>query len=187
MAVSEELQSMFREAFGQTLVSGNVDGLKGARKAHKDVKSENYKSFLRKYKDLEKYIDKFKPMDLVYYFREKSRETENYYVIHSMHRDLGIFKRLLEEYTSVEICAMAEFLFCSGQKYLKTAGLQPTVLCSGWGNQIYADTLKWCEGKFDPDEMKHKKNPALKRNKEREWQNKDDHTAIGEWGDEEDD
>lgn len=185
--VGAELDKMFREAFDQTNVSDRESrGISGRPKIRK-ITSKNYSAFLEKYKNLDKYIESFKPMDLVYYFREKSRDTGNHYTIRNMKRDMGIFKKLLFDYTPVEVCAMIEFLFESPQNYLPTLDLQPTVLASTYCDHIYKDTLDWVEDKYVP--TKHNKtksySSASKRNVEREYnggsQVKCHKSKLGSW------
>lgn len=183
--MDKELSSMFDEAYACSRVSDKdlPKNTKG-RPKERQVVSEKYKSFLRRYNELDKYIDTFKPMDLVYFFREKSRECGNYYSINNMKRDMGIFKRLSLEYSNVEICTMVEFLFESGQKYLPTADLQPTVLNSSWRTTIYKDTVDWVNDVYDPSKKSTKaKSTGAKRNTEREWHKTKQGVTLGDWGD----
>lgn len=186
---NKELDDMFRQAYGQSCTPANEIPQNRRKDFQKrQVTSEKYSEFLRKYADLEKYIDTFKPMDLTYFFREKSRDTGNFYRISNMKRDMGIFKKLLLDYDAVTICTMIEFLFESGQTYLPTIDLQPTVLNSSWCTRIYADMLKWVNDEFDPNMTEKKKykisSAGAERNKKREWQRKSSGVTIGDWGDE---
>ena len=179
--MDRELESMFTEAYGQDHVSAESIEVKPKKR---NITSQKYSQFLKKYENLEGYIDTFKSSDLVYFFREKSKDNGNYYTIRNMKRDMGIFKRLLLDYSPVEICTMIEFLFESGQRYLPTADLQPTVLASSWCIKIYADTVKWVDGEFDPTASHKKLTAGEKRNIEREWHGRKKKKAtLGDWGD----
>lgn len=144
-------------------------------RTHKNVSSDRYQSFLKKYWDLENTIDFFATQDLMYFFREKAREAGIKYVIANMKRDMGIFKRLRQSYESSEICLMIEFLFFSDQDYLDKETIQPTVLVSAWCNTIYQDSMLWLEDKYMPGT--HRKKVT------REWDEpvSDTKTKIGEW------
>ena len=177
-SMDKELDRLFQQAYGQDYVAQedlpeNARGIKKQR----NVVSPDYSAFLAKRADLEHYIDKFKPKDFVYYFRDKSKESGCYYTICNMHRDMGIFKKLLTIYAPVEIGAMIEFLFESGQTYLDPKTVQPTVLNSGWRIQIYADMYDWIDGKFDPKKKITKKESNAKR----EWKSTGRKVKVGEW------
>lgn len=141
----------------------------------RNVTSDYYQSFLKKYRSMdEESIASFNARDLMYFFREKSKEADCKYVIANMHRDMGIFKRLQSSYSNIEICTMVEFLFNSSQDYLERMGLQPTVLASAWCNTIYSDTVLWVEDKYFPKSKKVKP--------QREWKSENkDSVRIGEW------
>ena len=95
-----------------------------------------------------------------------------------MNRDLGVFKKLLSNYTPREICLMIEFIFNSNQDYLDKTITQPTVLISGFCNKIYRDSMLWVEDKYSPD-SKPKNRP------QREWvKNSSNSAKIGDWEDE---
>lgn len=183
--MNKELSDMFDEAYACSRVADKdlPKNTKG-RPKERHIISEKYQNFLEKYYDLPKYIESFKPMDLVYFFREKSKETGNYYSINNMRRDMGIFKRLCLEYSATEICTMIEFLFESGQQYLPTADLQPTVLNSSWRTTIYKDTVDWVNDNYDPSKKSTKsKSSGSQRNIEREWHKTKQGVTLGEWGD----
>ena len=185
---STELMGEFRSCRNQSMVEQSKPKkfglikkpLKCSPLVHKNVSSDKYQLFLNKYHDLENTIDTFKPQDLMYYFREKSAESGYKYVISNMKRDLGIFKKLLNNYSPSEVCLMIEFLFNSEQNYLDPAIIQPTVLVSGWCNTIYRDSMLWVDDKYIP---KFNTSPIKKQNKSREWGNKGSETKtnIGEW------
>lgn len=143
-------------------------------------KSDPYSSFLDKYNHLSETIDEFKTQDLMYFFREKARESGVKYVIANMKRDMGIFKKLQENYTPREICLMIEFIFCSNQNYLDITITQPTVLSSSWCNTIYHDSLLWANDEYEPVEKAVTKKEHIKK---REWQREvtEEKTSIGAW------
>lgn len=142
--------------------------------------SDPYSSFLEKYHHLSDTVDDFKTQDLMYFFREKARESGVKYVIANMKRDMGIFKKLQENYTPREICLMIEFIFCSDQNYLDASVTQPTVLASSWCNTIYRDSLLWAEDQYVPTERKTSKREQIQK---REWQREvtGEKAMIGEW------
>ena len=134
-----------------------------------------YQAFLNKYNNIEETIDTFGTRDLVYYFREVSMECEHKYVVSNIKKDMAIFKRLQENYSSREICGMIEFLFRSEQDYLDKNRLSPNVLASSWVNTIYADTQLWLDDKYSP-------NSAKKSKKQREWsESRNEDVEIGGW------
>ena len=142
--------------------------------------SDPYSSFLDKYNHLSETIDDFKTQDLMYFFREKARESGVKYVIANMKRDMGIFKKLQENYTPREICLMIEFIFCSNQNYLDTTITQPTVLSSSWCNTIYHDSILWANDEYEPTERVVSKKERIKK---REWKREvtGEKANIGEW------
>lgn len=141
-------------------------------------RKSSYEAFCEKYERLETEIDDFKSPDLMYFFQRKAAEVGIKYVIANMNRDLGVFKKLLSNYTPREICLMIEFIFNSNQDYLDKAITQPTVLISGFCNKIYRDSMLWVEDKYSPD-SKPKNRP------QREWvKNSSNSAKIGDWEDE---
>jgi hypothetical protein len=181
---TKDLLTAFRECRGQVSehYSQSLDRTvqRGYQRVKTDKNSSRYQSFLDKYENLAETIDEFKTQDLMYFFREKARESDVHYVIANMKRDMGIFKRLRENYTSREICLMIEFVFCSGQKYLDIKNTQPTLLASNWCNTIYNDSIAWANDEFDPNAYSSKKTSAKKN---REWGKapKEEKTVIGAW------
>ena len=102
-------------------------------------------------------------------------ECEHKYVVSNIKKDMAIFKRLQENYSSREICGMIEFLFRSEQDYLDKNRLSPNVLASSWVNTIYADTQLWLDDKYSP-------NSAKKSKKQREWsESRNEDVEIGGW------
>ena len=146
----------------------------------KSNSSGKYEMFLKKYNNLEETIDNFKTQDLMYYFREKANEAGVKYVIANMKRDMGIFKKLQNNYSPKEICLMIEFIFNSEQNYLDINITQPTVLSSQWCNKIYQDSLLWLNDNYIPEKPKKTKKDQLKS---REWQgnSSEEKVKIGEW------
>lgn len=190
--ITADLLQAFRESRSQvetTYVEKSVERVEKkstrqpTRAPHKNVTSDRYSVFLEKYDHLEENIDSFKTQDLMYYFREKARESGVKYVIANMKRDMGIFKRLLDNYESREICLMIEFLFFSEQDYLDKTSIQPTVLASGWCNTIYQDAMLWVDDKYVP--RSQKPTPSKKHIKSREWSGSPDEerVEIGGWDD----
>ena len=190
---SNDLLKAFRESRQQVQrpVENSVDNVNNSRKksqqpnftrgySARPKSSDPYTSFLDKYHHLSETIDEFKTQDLMYFFREKARESGVKYVIANMKRDMGIFKKLQDNYTPREICLMVEFIFCSNQNYLDITSTQPTVLASNWCNTIYRDSLLWAEDQYEPVERKTTKREHIKK---REWQREvtDEKTSIGEW------
>lgn len=191
---SNDLLKAFRESRQQIQkpVDNSVDNVNNSRRrdhratftrgyeARPKKSSDPYSSFLEKYHNLSETIDEFKTQDLMYFFREKARESGVKYVIANMKRDMGIFKKLQENYTPREICLMIEFIFCSNQNYLDITITQPTVLSSSWCNTIYRDSLLWADDEYEPTERTVTKKEHIKK---REWQREvtGEKTMIGEW------
>lgn len=142
--------------------------------------NDPYVTFLDKYNDLENTIDDFKTQDFMYFFREKAKENNIKYVIANRGRDMGVFKKLQENYTPREICLMIEFLFNSDQNYLDKEVTQPTVLISSWCNTLYRDSLLWADDEYKPYE---KPNTRKEQISKREWKRevKGEKSTIGEW------
>lgn len=189
---SNDLLKAFRESRQQIQkpVENSVDNVHNSRRSQSSTftrgynarpkKSDPYSSFLDKYNHLSETIDEFKTQDLMYFFREKARESGVKYVIANMKRDMGIFKKLQENYTPREICLMIEFIFCSNQNYLDITITQPTVLSSSWCNTIYRDSILWANDEYEPVEKTVTKKERIKK---REWQREvtGEKTMIGEW------
>lgn len=171
---NSDLSKLLREARGQ----GQEVEKESPKKKSKRNAESSYTRFLRKYYDLENSIDSFGTKDLLFFFREKSRESGNHYVIANMQRDMGIFKRLQEDFSVEEILLMIEFIFSGDQTYLNVSHTQPTVLVSNWINSIYPDSILWSK-----DEYVDKKDFYKNKNRTtREWSSKENNTTkIGEW------
>lgn len=147
-----------------------------------NARGDKYQSFLDKYNDLERFLDGFTPQDFAYYFREKARESGVKYRISNMKRDIGIFKSLLNDYSTREIALMIEFIFSSEQNYLTREVTQPTVLASKMGNRIYLDSKKWAADEYVPTATEDKRRTTSI--KKREWKLPKpvkERTKIGEW------
>lgn len=189
---SNDLLKAFRESRQQIQkpVENSVDNVDKSRSrestfsrgygARAKKSSDPYSSFMDKYNHLQETIDEFKTQDLVYFFREKARESGVKYVIANMKRDMGIFKRLQDNYSIREICLMIEFIFCSNQNYLDITITQPTVLASSWCNTIYRDSLLWADDRYEPAEKVTTRKDRIKK---REWQREvtEEKANIGEW------
>ena len=169
----DDLMSAFRKVHGQIQTSVNITTKGIPKKREKrNITSEKYSKFMEKYNDLENSYDKFKTQDLVYFFREKAREAGVKYVIANMKRDMGIFKRLQEDFEIPEILLMIEFLFSGDQNYLDISRTQPTVLASNWVNTIYRDSIDWANDRYIP----YKKQKPV-----REWTDNKKETKVGDW------
>ena len=83
------LSDSFRQARNQCLVSVKLEAPKEKVSANKrrNVSSDKYSEFLKKYDDLANTVDSFSTYDLMYFFREKAREAGIKYVIANMKRD----------------------------------------------------------------------------------------------------
>ena len=176
------LSECFRKARGQSTEDSSNTSLKGVPNRKKSNSSSNpsgYSQFLEKYRNLESSFVRFTTQDLVYFFREKSREAGARYVIANMKRDMGIFKKLQDNFDIPEILLMIEFIFSGDQTYLDIHRTQPTVLASSWVNTIYRDSIDWANGDYVPQELKS----STKTLSKREWKKTDsyDKTVIGEW------
>ena len=184
-----DLANAFRESRKQCLVTPvdkPVENVDNSRKPFKtgyaesrkrNVTSDRYTSFLQKYEDIENTVDSFNTNDLMYFFREKAKESGVRYVIANMKRDLGIFKKLQTDYEPREICLMIEFIFFSEQNYLDKAITQPTVLTSTWCNTIYRDSIAWANDEYDPNIK------SVKQKSTREWKGNTstDSAKVGDW------
>lgn len=168
---SQDLLESFRKLHKQIAVPEQKPKKKGKARSGN---ATSYEKFMEKYLDLENNIGTFKPLDLLFFFREKAGEADIKYIISNQARDCGVFKNLLKKFTSEEICLMIEFLFNSEQTYLDKTRIQPTVLISGWCNTIYQDSLLWLDDKF-VNKPKHNK-PSREFNK-----NENDTTSLGGW------
>lgn len=130
-------------------------------------------------------LDKFNNRDIAYFFRDVANENGSRYVIANITKDMRSFKICQEKgYTVEDLLSMIEFLFTSGQPYLDTKSLQPTILMSGWCNTIYNDTQLWLKDEYNPKAPKFnntRPNPGISR----EWKEEvptEDVAEIGNWG-----
>lgn len=174
----QDLMKSFRVARSQSLET-YIPKKEDKPKRGKSNSSSFYQAFLGKYYNLEENLDMLGTRDLMYFFREKANENDCKYVIANMKRDMGIFKKLKENYSNREICLMIEFIFESDQDYLTKETIQPTVLISTMCNRIYNDSMLWVDDKYTPGSSYKSK----KRNMQREWQGGKDieDTSIGSW------
>lgn len=188
---SADLLKAFREVRQQVQkpVENSMESVKNRRStfsrgysdSRKRSKSDRSKDFQYKYEHLEDTIDSFTTSDLMYFFRKKAEECGVKYVIANVKRDMGIFKKLQENYSVQEICLMIEFIFMSDQNYLDKASTQPTVLISSYCNTIYRDSILWADDKYCPSVPKPRK-----MSKNREWTKEasKERAKIGGWEDE---
>lgn len=128
-----------------------------------------YDAFLRRYADLENTIDDLGNRDLVYYFREVAEENGYKYVISNIKKDMAIMKRLHENFSSREICAMIEFLYVSEQDYLEKERVSINLLGSQWINTIYADMKLWVNDEYVPRSQKSRLKSKVSQ---KEWDKK---------------
>jgi len=171
LQVDNELIEMFREMRGQTLEP--ADSFQPPkRKTGKRLSA--YERFLVKYNDLENEADNLNSQDFIYFFRETAKQVGYKYVVSNFQKDLGIFKKALENYSKQELCLMIEFLFLSEQDYLRKDTLSPNLLISGWCNTIHADSLLWADDKYVPQSKKKTKNV-------REWTGDTEKSIVGKW------
>ena len=87
-----DLSQAFRNSRGQSTESS--ENFKPIKRRESKSSAE-YARFLEKMDDIENTCDSFTPRDLMYFFREKSREYGANYVIANMKRDMGVLKRLM--------------------------------------------------------------------------------------------
>lgn len=175
----DDLMSAFRKVRGQLQTSITDSNTKGIpqKREKRNISSEKYSRFLDKYHDLENRYTDFNTQDLVYFFREKARESGVKYVIANMKRDMGIFKRLKENFEVSEILLIIEFLFSDEQDYLDVSRTQPTILASNWVNTLYRDSIDWANDEYVPHNQYKKKNHT----ENREWKKTNKKSKIGEW------
>jgi hypothetical protein len=171
---NNDLVSTLRQRRGQVAVKNTQREPETPKKRNYSGGSQ-YEQFLRKYENLEEYIDSFKTRDLTYYFKKVAEEAGFKYVISNVQKDMHIFKVLLQNYSPREICGMIEFLYNSEQDYLDRERLSPNILASSWINTVYADFKLWVEDKYIP-RSKKRTSKKLKG----EWESSDTvETQIG--------
>lgn len=176
----DDLLCAFRRVQGQLETSVNTTSKDIPNRERKNSTSEKYQLFLEKYHDIENSYSAFTTNDLIYFFREKASESGVKYVIANFKRDMGIFKRVQENFEISEILLMIEFIFSEEQDYLDTKRTQPTILASNWVNTIYKDSIDWANDCYVSHESKiSQKNGVIKR----EWKktSEKEKLLIGEW------
>lgn len=174
---NNDLTDAFRKIRGQFTVSSDETPKGVPEKKKRTAKTgSSYDSFLSKYENLEESYMRFTTQDLCYFFRQKAEESGSRYVIANMKRDMGIFKRLRDNFSIQEILLMIEFVFSGDQTYLDVNRTQPTVLASNWVNKIYQDSIDWAN-----DSYIDKKTVTNKNTTKREWHSSKKKTKIGEW------
>lgn len=137
-----DIAKEFRESRGQ-FQDANYDS-----KKLKENANTMYKIFLRKYENLEQYIDSLTSMDLVFYFIKVSEENGfSYFPVNKL-KDIKIMKWLQEHMTNQEICSIIDFLYKSDQNYINRNYITPNILYSNWINKLYPDMKLWVAGEY---------------------------------------
>lgn len=143
-------------------------------------KKNSVDAFKEKYANLSNTIDTFGTKEILYLFRQIAEDSGYKYVIANFKKDMGIMKRLRENYTNKEIWDMIDFLYNSEQDYLEKSKLSPNILVSGWCNTIYADSQLYIKGEYTNGFKKKSKRTSQLKN--REWSNNKQTTSkVGEW------
>lgn len=176
MKVSKELLDSFRESRNQ-VTEFYEEQKHNRREGAKKATLTKRQSFLKKYADLENTIEEFNSNDLVYYFETKSQEANRPYIVANMAKDSKIMKRLQKDFSNEEILVMIEFLFFSGQTYVKDPTIN--VLASSWINTLKNDAKKWLNGEFDPNKSKTSKKKMIKKVREFKREDDEDNVEIG--------
>lgn len=176
MKVSKELLDSFRESRNQ-VTEFYEEQKNNRREGAKKATLTKRQSFLNKYADLENTIEEFNSNDLVYYFETKSQEANKPYIVANMAKDSKIMKRLQKDFSNEEILVMIEFLFFSGQTYVKDPTIN--VLASSWINTLKNDAKKWLNGEFDPTKSKTSKKKMIKKVREFKREDNEDSVEIG--------
>lgn len=176
MKVSKELLDSFRESRNQ-VTEFYEEQKHNRREGAKKATLTKRQSFLKKYEDLENTIEEFNSNDLVYYFETKSQEANKPYIVANMAKDSKIMKRLQKDFSNEEILVMIEFLFFSGQTYVKEPSIN--VLASSWINTLKNDAKKWLNGEFDPTKSKTSKKKMIKKVREFKREDDEDNVEIG--------
>lgn len=176
MKVSKELLDSFRESRNQ-VIEFYEEQKHNRREGAKKATLTKRQSFLKKYEDLENTIEEFNSNDLVYYFETKSQEANRPYIVANMAKDSKIMKRLQKDFSNEEILVMIEFLFFSGQTYVKDPTIN--VLASSWVNTLKNDANKWLNGEFDPTKSKTSKKKMIKKVREFKREDDEDNVEIG--------
>lgn len=176
MKVSKELLDSFRESRNQ-VTEFYEEQKHNRREGAKKATLTKRQSFLKKYEDLENTIEEFNSNDLVYYFETKSQEANRPYIVANMAKDSKIMKRLQKDFSNEEILVMIEFLFFSGQTYVKEPSIN--VLASGWINTLKNDANKWLNGEFDHTKSKTSKKKMIKKVREFKREDDEDNVEIG--------
>lgn len=176
MKVSKELLDSFRESRNQ-VTEFYEEQKNNRREGAKKATLTKRQSFLKKYADLENTIEEFNSNDLVYYFETKSQEANKPYIVANMAKDSKIMKRLQKDFSNEEILVMIEFLFFSGQTYVKDPTIN--VLASSWINTLKNDANKWLNGEFDPTKSKTSKKKMIKKVREFKREYDEDNVEIG--------
>lgn len=179
--MNHDLIEAFRKYRNQLTVSSDtvIKGVPEKKYTPRNTqKGSSYDLFLDKYENLSERIDSINTKDLCFFFKVKAEEAGVKYVIANMKRDMGIFKKLREEFETQEILLMIEFIFSGDQTYLDISRTQPTVLASNWVNTIYRDSIDWANDCYTD------KSTVTNKNAKREWKPTSKNSKkvkIGEW------
>lgn len=174
-----DLISEFRRVRKQEtlLYNPNTNGRPAKCSSSKQKDPFNTNCIREKADNIVEYIDSFKPLDLVLFFKMKTEDSGIKYVV-SKGRDLGVMSKLQKDFSNEEICVMIEFIFDSDQNYLDPKVTRPTVLISAYQSSIYNDSQLWLDDKYTPKKKK-------KELQVREWSDNvsgNNNAVIGEWG-----
>ena len=95
-------------------------------------------------------FEEFNSVDLVYYFAERSKESEKFqtYPIANFKRDAGVMKFLLQTYSAEEVAGMIDFVFSGANPKIERPTLN--MFRSGFVNTIYRDYKNWVDGVYAP-------------------------------------
>ena len=192
------MRKIYREGVGQSEISYNKDQTNiHSKERHKNHKNDNdnnnnnnnnsnkqvtksnqspYNRYLQK-RETEQY-DKFKAMDLLYFFQDISKESGYRYSISNIIKETSCMKTLLGDFSPEDICNIIRFIFKSDQDYINKARCSPYLISSNWRNTLYPDSQAWLKGEYTSKNIK-KTNPQIIN---REWgKPKNTSIKIGEW------
>ena len=166
-----DVRKIYREVVGQSETGYNPDPPKERRKNY--TNHSPYDHYLQKLKT-EQY-DKFKAMDLLYFFQDISKESGYRYSISNMTKEAGCMKSMLEDFSPEDICNIIRFIFNSDQDYINKARCSPYLISSNWRNTLYPDSQAWLKGEYTSKKIK----PQIIN---REWgKSKNTDIKVGAW------
>jgi len=150
----------------------NTESIKH-KKEDKNLSSAK-KRYLAKLMD--ERFNEFNSGDWIMYFQDAYKEaTGENYIVGFYPKAHAIFKRLIKEFTVLEIRNMIDFIFKSNQDIVDKITASPSVLSGNWINTMYVSSKLWVRGKYVP---KSKKFSTPKRN--REWKKPDTDTTSSD-------